>query len=255
MKMEKFFVVTALLLLLAPQLNAQALALKKDVEAAIAEQGFFFQHNDEVARLNTDRADEVLGDEERLVYLSDVTTGERVTEVRIGEEYVLHCVIVNDGGIAEALENVKVYIGQGDSYDTVALNAIVSYGDHEEGTHGSVEFYSNYPVVDRANDSAADGWARFKPVGKAKLYNHGGRLNGAQVNHRQLFASSDTFGIYVGYDDQDGVLPYGKAYACEIRVRVRLETESSNWFWSDPSLDGQYTGRTIENGRLVDVAK
>lgn len=236
-----------------PQLDAQALALKKDVEAAIAEQGFYFQVDGD-DRMNTDRDDPTLGDEQRLVYLSDVATGESITEVRVGEEYILHCILVNDGTVEEALENVKILIGQGDSYDTLALNAIVSYGYREDDSHGCIEFYSSYPVVDRAENPAADGWAQLKPVSKAKLYNHGGLLNGAQVNHKNLFAHSDTYGIYVGYDDQDGVLPYGKEYSCEIRVRVRLETDSS-WFWSDPCHDGRYTGRTIVDGQLVDYVQ
>ncbi len=257
MKIRKSFVtmsmVLALVLMSIPQLEAQALVLKEDADAAIAKQGFIFQANGD-NRLNTDRDDPAYGDEQRLVYLTDVTTGERITEVRVGEEYILHCIIVNDGAVEEALENVTALIGQGDNYNTVSLNAIVRYGDDENDSRGSVEFYSQYPVIDRADDPTADGWARFKTVGKAKLYNHGGLLNGAQVNHRQLFVHSDTFGIYVGYDDQDGILPYGKEYACEIRVRVRLEADDT-WYWSDPYYDGRYTGRTIENGQLVEITK
>ncbi len=257
MKIRKSFVamlmVLALVFLSTPQLEVRALALKEDVESAIAEQGFFFRAYGD-SRLNTDRDDPTLGDEQRLVYLSDVESGERVTEVRVGEEYILHCVLVNDGDAEEALENVKILIGQGDNYDTVALNAVVTYGNDEDDSHGSVEFYSQYPVVDRTENPAADGWARFKTVGKAKLYNHGGLLNGAQVNHKYLFAHSSTRGIYVGYDDQDGVLPYGKEYSCEIRVRVRLEADSS-WCWSDPCYDGQYTGRTIKDGQLVEITQ
>jgi len=253
MKMRKFAAtISALALLVVPHLNAQALALKVDVEKAFAEQGFFFCDYGN-GGLNTDRNDPDLGDEQRLAYLTDVVTGERITEVRVNEEYVLHCILVNDGPTEEALENVKILIGQSDYYDFLSLNAVVTYDDREGDSHGSVEFFSQYPVIDRSDDPAADGRARFKPVGKAKLYN-GGLLNGAQVNHRSLFSHPDTHGIYVGYDDQDGTLPYGKEYACEIRVRVRLEADNS-WFWSDPIYNGQYTGRTIEDGQLIDITE
>lgn len=239
-------------LLVVPQLDVWAVALAKDVEATIAEQGFYFQDYDVTDVLNVDRADSERGDEQRLVYLTDIETGELIEEVEVGEEYILHCYLVNDGELNDGLTNVSILIGQGDDYDSVRLNAVVYHGDREDGTHGCVEFYSSLPVVNRATDA----WVKFKPVGKAKLYNQGGLLNGAQVNHKKLFAGTSVSGILIGYNDQDGFLPYGKKYACEIRVRVRLEPiEPWSHCWSDPSFEGRYTGKIIdESGNLVDVS-
>ncbi len=40
-------------------------------------------------------------------------------------------------------------------------------------------------------------------------------INGTQVNHAQLLLPQGE-GILISYDDQDGNLPYGKEYACEL---------------------------------------
>lgn len=242
--------ILAVTTLVVPRLSVQAVALIKDVEPVIAEQGFYFVDYDVTGVLNADRADLIRGDEQHFIYLTEIGSSELITEVEVGCEYMLHCYIVNDGEPNDGLENVEVSIGQGDNFDTVELNAIVDYGDREDGTHGLVEFFSQLPVKNRIEDS----WVRFFPVGKAKLYNDGGRLNGAQINHKRLFAYTDSaHGVYIGYDDQDGFLPYGKEYACEIRVRVRLEaTERENHFWSDPSFEGRYTGKIVDTyGRPV----
>ena len=40
-------------------------------------------------------------------------------------------------------------------------------------------------------------------------------INGTQVNHAQLLLPQGE-GILISYDDQEGNLPYGKEYACEL---------------------------------------
>lgn len=261
MKMKKVFatMLTSVLVLglaTTSQLNVYAYS-QKEVDQAIAEQGFWFADSEDGNRLNTDQNDEKWGNERQMVYLTDPVTEERITEVRINGEYILHYFVVNDGVEKEPLEDVSIMLGQGDDYYTVTINAITGYSDCNEYVSGSVYFSTSYPVAERFTDTAGDGWARFVAVGKAKLYNHGGQLNGAWVNHKTLgltwSAAPDFRGMKIGYDDQDGRLPYGKDYACEVRVRVKLKTDNL-YFWSDPTYEGEYTGRTIdENGQLVSV--
>lgn len=247
MKFKKIVTVATMVGLLAiSKQTAQAVALLKDVRPAIEEQEFFFCDYDVTGILNTNRDDPKFGDEQRLLYLTDVETGERITRVRVGEEYIMHFIVVNDGTPNDGIENVQIGVGQGEDFYTISLNATINFGDLDDGTHGFVEFFSEYPVIDRTDDT----WIRLKPVGKAKLYNKGGLLNGAQVNHKRLFDRE----ILIGYDDQDGFLPYGREYACELRVRVRLESiNESCHCWSDPVFEGRYTGKTIdEKGNIVD---
>lgn len=44
-------------------------------------------------------------------------------------------------------------------------------------------------------------------------------MNGAQVNHKDLLQRD---GILIGYDDQDGLMPSGEAYGCELVFKVQL---------------------------------
>ncbi len=178
---------------------------------------------------------------EDIMYLTDTETGERITEAEADGEYILHCRVVNNTKTKATVENTCVMIGQGDDYYSVRLNLLVRYTDSATGERESDMISVTYPVANRTTDA----WLRFRRVGKAKLYNDGGHLNGAQINHKQLFSNVDNFfGVLVGYDDQDGVLPYGEDYACEIRVRVKLSpTEPWNEFWSDTDVhDNQNSG-------------
>ncbi len=183
------------------------------------------------AQLNSDRDDPEFGDERACIWLTEVGSSERVDQLIVGETYQLHVRIVNDGAEDQSLENVQVKIGHCESGRTFrvesdgqisytagqkyVVNAIIEYSES-----GRISAGAKYDLVGHDSQTMAN----LRRTGKAKLYN-AGRLNGAQVNHAQLLLPLGE-GILIGYDDQDGNLPYGKEYACELKINFKLVEEA-----------------------------
>lgn len=234
--MKKKFLATLLILALSTLPSSHVFAATNSgVDQVIEENGFYYDDNSGTPRLNADCDDPEFGDERECLWLTDPETGERIEgDLVAGQTYRVHLRVVNDGSKQKNLENVRVRIHwetKGDS--KIRLVASISYDDT-----GYIQFMNIYHCPNQGDiDQLADRELGFVRAGKAKLYNSSARLNGAQVNHRELLwneyikavmqrnESILCNGILIGYDDQDGILPYGKEYACEIRVNLRLEEE------------------------------
>lgn len=234
--MKKKFLATLLILALSTLPSSHVFAATNSgVDQVIEENGFYYDDNSGTPRLNADCDDPEFGDERECLWLTDPETGERIEgDLEVGQTYRVHVRVVNDGSKQEDLENVRVLIDWSCSAsDEIRLVATIHYGNG-----GLIRFMNNYHCPNQGDaEQLADRELDFVRDGKAKLYNSSERLNGAQVNHRELLGNEFMraalrrgeidvcTGILVGYDDQDGILPYGKEYACEIRVNLRLEEE------------------------------
>lgn len=146
-----------------------------------------------------------------------------VETMKIGEVYTVHVPVywLAEGG--RDLENVSVKVGfWSQDEQTAHLTLHVKTGEE-----ALVDYDYEFGVT---NDSAEDYWYTLENVGPAKLYNNG-HLNGAQVNHADLLWRDK--GILIGYDDQDGLLPSGKEFGCELVFKIQL-TEVEPKLDNDP---------------------
>lgn len=134
-----------------------------------------------------------------------------IEKMNIGETYIVHVPIYWLAGDDRDLKNVLVKVGFRSQNEQCAYLTLYVKSDDET----LVEYEYEFEV---ANGDKESYWYTLKNVGPAKLYNNG-HLNGAQVNHADLLRRN---GILIGYDDQDGLLPSGEEYGCELVFKIRL---------------------------------
>lgn len=147
--------------------------------------------------------------------------------MRLGTEYKAHIPLYWIGEEGQDLENVRVKVGYYsiNEYKACLIVNVEADGmdpvQHEYEiavTKGSEGVIPPDTTFDDTTSDKEDYFYTLERTGIAKLYNDG-HLNGAQVNHKDLLERD---GILIGYDDQDGLMPSGEAYGCELVFKIQL---------------------------------
>lgn len=151
----------------------------------------------------------------------------RTRTMNLDTEYKAHVPLYWIGEEGQDLENVRVKVGyysvnqykayfivyvEADGIDPVQREYEIAV------TKGSEGVIPPDTTFDDQMSDKEDYFYTLERTSIAKLYNSG-YLNGAQVNHKDLLQRD---GILIGYDDQDGLMPSGEAYGCELVFKVQL---------------------------------